>query len=50
MDANVVTEINTGLTTYGETVLNYFVKLLPALAVLAAIMFVIYIIKRKVRA
>ena len=48
MDANTVTNINTGLTTFGNTLLEYFVQLLPALATLAAIMFVIYIIKRKV--
>lgn len=48
MDSNTVTAINTGLTTFGETLLQYFVALLPALATLAAIMFVIYIIKRKV--
>lgn len=48
MDANVVANINTGLTTFGETLLNYFVQLLPALATLAAILFVISIVKRKV--
>lgn len=49
MDANTVTNITTGLTTYGNTVLDYFVQLLPALAVIAAIFFVVRIIRKKVR-
>lgn len=50
MDANTVTGITTGLTTYGHTVLDYFVQLLPALAVIAAIFFVISIVQKKVGA
>lgn len=50
MTENTVANITTGLTTYGTTVLDYFVQLLPALAVIAAIFFVIRIVKKKVRA
>lgn len=50
MGSELVTEITTGLTGYGETILEYTVDLLPALATLAAIFFVIRIIKKKVKA
>lgn len=50
MPENTVSGITTGLTTYGNTILDYFVELLPALAVLAAIFFVIRIVRKKVRA
>lgn len=41
-------QISTGLTTFGNTLLEYFVQILPALAGIAAILFVISIVKRKV--
>lgn len=50
MDANVVTEITTGLTSFGQSLLNNFVDLIPALAGLCAILFVISIVKNKIGA
>lgn len=50
MSETQVTAITTALTNFGNTLLDYFVQLLPAVATIAAIMFVIYIIKKKVRA
>lgn len=50
MPENTVTAIQTGLTNYGTTILDYFVGLLPALAGLAAIFFVVKIVRKKVRA
>lgn len=50
MAENTVTAINTGLSTYGTTLLDYFVQLLPALATIAAILFVISIVKSKIGA
>lgn len=50
MDGNTVTEITTNLSTFGTTLLEYFVDLLPALAGLAAILFVISIVKNKIGA
>lgn len=44
-----VTAITTALTNFGNTLLTEFVALLPALAGIAAIFFVIGIIRRKVR-
>lgn len=38
------------LQSFGGMLLDNFIKLLPALAVLAAIMFVIGIVRRKMRA
>lgn len=50
MSETQVTAITSALTDFGNTLLDYFVQLLPAIATIAAIMFVIYIIKNKVRA
>ena len=50
MDVNIVIEIIINLIGFGEILLGYIVDLLPALATLAAIMFVIRIIRKKVRA
>ncbi len=50
MSSTQVTAITTALTNFGNTLLDYFVQLLPAVATIAAIMFVIYLIRRKVRA
>lgn len=50
MSETQVTAITTALTNFGNTLLDYFVQLLPAVATIAAIMFVIYLIRRKVRA
>ena len=50
MSSEQVTAITTALTNFGNTLLDYFVQLLPAVATIAAIMFVIYLIRRKVRA
>lgn len=49
IDTNTVTEITTGLESFGTSLLDNFVDLLPALAGIAAILFVINIIRRKVR-
>ena len=46
----VASAINTALTTYGTTLLDYFVELLVPIAALSAILFVISIIKNKVGA
>ena len=50
MTSSQVTAITTALTNFGSTLLDYFVQLLPAVATIAAILFVINIIRRKVRA
>ena len=50
MSETQVTAITTALTNFGSTLLDYFVQLLPAVATIAAILFVINIIRRKVRA
>ena len=42
--------IRSALQTYGETLLSYFVEILAPIAVIAAILFVINIVKRKVGA
>lgn len=39
--------LTTSLQTFGNTILDNFIKLLPAMAVLAAIMFIIRIVKKK---
>lgn len=44
------TEINTALTGFGGTLLDNIIDLVPSLAALAAIMFVISIVRNKVRA
>ena len=50
MTSAQVTAITTALTNFGSTLLDYFVQLLPAVATIAAILFVINIIRRKVKA
>lgn len=50
MTATQVTNITSALTNFGSTLLDYFIQLLPAVATIAAILFVINIIRRKVRA
>lgn len=44
------TSLNNSLQTMGATILDNFVKLVPALAGLAAIMFVISVVRKKVHA
>lgn len=44
------TAIGTSLQSFGGMLLDNFIKLLPAVAVIAAIMFVIGIVRRKVHA
>jgi len=41
--------LTASLQTFGNTILDNFIKLLPAIAVLAAIMFVIRLVKKKVK-
>lgn len=43
-----VSAIKASLQSFGSMLLDNFVKLLPALAVIAAIMFVINLVKKKV--
>lgn len=50
MTSTQVTAITSALEGFGSTLLDYFVQLLPAIATIAAILFVINIIRRKVRA
>lgn len=45
-----VTSIKNSLQSFGSMLLDNFIKLLPALAVIAAIMFVIALVKKKVHA
>jgi len=45
-----VSAIKASLQSFGSMLLDNFVKLLPALAVIAAIMFVINLVKKKVHA
>lgn len=44
------TAIGNSLQSFGSMLLDNFIKLLPAVAVIAAIMFVIGIVRRKVHA
>lgn len=44
------TSLSNSLQSFGGMLLDNFIKLLPSLAVFAAIWFVIKIVKRKVRA
>lgn len=44
------TELGNSLQSFGGMLLDNFIKLLPALAVFAAIWFVIRIVRKKVRA
>ena len=50
LSAETITAISTAMTSFGSTLLEYFVQLLAPLAGIAAIGFVISIIRRKVRA
>ena len=45
-----VTSLTNSLQSFGGTLLDNFIKLVPALAVIAAIMFVITLVRRKVHA
>lgn len=45
-----VTSIKNSLQSFGGMLLDNFIKLLPALAVIAAIMFVINLVRKKVHA
>lgn len=45
-----VTSIKNSLQSFGSMLLDNFIKLLPALGVIAAIMFVIVLVKKKVHA
>lgn len=49
MSDTQATALTSSLQTFGNTILDNFIKLLPAIAVLAAIMFVIRLVKRKVK-
>lgn len=44
------TSLTTSLQTFGNALLDNFIKLVPALAVLAAIGFVIALVRKKVKA
>lgn len=48
LDADIVSQITTALTGFGTSLLGYFVDLLPALAGISAIFFVIGLIRSKV--
>lgn len=50
MASETVTAITTALDGFGQSLLTNFVSLLPALAGICAIGFVISIVRRKVRA
>lgn len=50
LPAGTASAIQSALQTYGETLLGYFVEILAPLAAIAAILFVISIVKRKVGA
>ena len=50
MTAEQAQEIGSGLVSFGSTLLDNLIDLLPALAGIAAIGFVIHIVKKKVRA
>ena len=45
-----VTSLTTSLQSFGTVLLDNFIKLVPALAVLAAIGFVIALVRKKVKA
>lgn len=45
-----VTSIKNSLQSFGSMLLDNFIKVLPALAVIAAIMFVINLVRKKVHA
>ena len=46
MDANTVANINTGLTTAANSVLDNFVSILPSIGVVIAVAFVIWLVSR----
>lgn len=48
LSTELVGDMTTALTNFGTTLLSYFVELLPALAGIAAILFVINIVRNKV--
>ena len=48
IDSDTISQITTSLTNFGTTLLGYFVDLLPALAGISAIFFVIGLIRSKV--
>ena len=48
MGAELIGDMTTALTNFGTTLLTYFVQILPALAGIAAILFVINIVRNKV--
>lgn len=48
LESTMVTSITTALETFGNTILSNYVQILPAIAVLAAIFFVIGLIQSKV--
>lgn len=50
MDSTMVTSITTALDGFATSLLGNFVQLLPALATICAVGFVIAIIRRKVKA
>lgn len=45
---NQTTAIQQSLTTFGETILDTFISLLPALALIAAVFFVIALVRSRV--
>lgn len=48
MTAEQATKLTTSLQSFGGTLLDNFIDLVPPLAVLAAIMFVIRLVKKKI--
>lgn len=48
LSSGQVTQITTALTTFGNMLLDAFIQVLPAIAVIAAIFYVIAIIRSKV--
>ena len=48
LSTELVGDLTTGLANFGTTLLQYFVEILPALAGIAAILFVINIVRNKV--
>lgn len=48
IDADIISQITSALTGFGTSLLTYFVDLLPALAGISAIFFVIGLIRSKV--
>ena len=48
LSTQLVSDMTTGLTNFGTELLTYFVQILPALAGIAAILFIINIVRNKV--